>query len=300
MSQQRLSLVLETSLPRLAHRSKVRDLYDLGDHLLMVATDRISAFDIVLPPGIPDKGAVLTSLSAFWFEQTSHLAPNHLVAVIEDPAQLAPYGFPCPPELLGRTMLVRKARRIDVECVARGYLAGSAWAEYRQTGTIFGKAMPSGLREADLLPEPLFTPTTKAETGHDEPLSEAELVALVGAELAEQLREATLSLYTWARDFALPRGIILADTKFEFGLLDGEMIVIDEMLTPDSSRFWAVEEYRPGSSPPSFDKQYVRDWLTASGWDREPPAPELPPEVVGRTTEKYREAYRRLTGKAWA
>jgi len=197
-------------------------------------------------------------------------------------------------------MLVRKARRIDVECVARGYLAGSAWAEYRQTGTIFGKAMPSGLREADLLPEPLFTPTTKAETGHDEPLSEAELVALVGAELAEQLREATLSLYTWARDFALPRGIILADTKFEFGLLDGEMIVIDEMLTPDSSRFWAVEEYRPGSSPPSFDKQYVRDWLTASGWDREPPAPELPPEVVGRTTEKYREAYRRLTGKAWA
>ena len=300
MSQQRLSLVLETSLPRLAHRSKVRDLYDLGDHLLMVATDRISAFDIVLPTGIPDKGAVLTSLSAFWFEQTSHLAPNHLVAVIEDPAQLAPYGFPCPPELLGRTMLVRKARRIDVECVARGYLAGSAWAEYRQTGTIFGKAMPSGLREADLLPEPLFTPTTKAETGHDEPLSEAELVALVGAELAEQLREATLSLYTWARDFALPRGIILADTKFEFGLLDGEMIVIDEMLTPDSSRFWAVEEYRPGSSPPSFDKQYVRDWLTASGWDREPPAPELPPEVVGRTTEKYREAYRRLTGKAWA
>jgi len=300
VSQQRLSLVLETSLPRLAHRSKVRDLYDLGDHLLMVATDRISAFDIVLPTGIPDKGAVLTSLSAFWFEQTSHLAPNHLVAVIEDPAQLAPYGFPCPPELLGRTMLVRKARRIDVECVARGYLAGSAWAEYRQTGTIFGKAMPSGLREADLLPEPLFTPTTKAETGHDEPLSEAELVALVGAELAEQLREATLSLYTWARDFALPRGIILADTKFEFGLLDGEMIVIDEMLTPDSSRFWAVEEYRPGSSPPSFDKQYVRDWLTASGWDREPPAPELPPEVVGRTTEKYREAYRRLTGKAWA
>ena len=295
-----MSLVLETSLPRLAHRGKVRDLYDLGDHLLMVATDRISAFDVVLPTGIPDKGAILSRLSAFWFEQTAHLVPNHLVAVIEDPAQLAPYGFPCPPEVLGRSMLVRKARRIDVECVARGYIAGSAWVEYRQSGTIFGKAMPSGLREADLLPEPLFTPTTKAETGHDEPLSESELIALAGPGLAERLREATLSLYTWARDFALPRGIILADTKFEFGLLDGQMIVIDEMLTPDSSRFWAVEEYQPGWSPPSFDKQYVRDWLTASGWDREPPAPALPPEVVQRTTEKYREAYRRLTGRAWA
>ncbi len=295
-----MSLVLETSLPRLAHRGKVRDLYDLGDHLLMVATDRISAFDVVLPTGIPDKGAILTGVSALWFEQTAHLLPNHLIAVVEDPAQLAPYGFPCPPELLRRSMLVRKARRIDAECVARGYLAGSAWAEYRQTGTIFGKAMPAALREADLLPEPLFTPTTKAETGHDEPLSESELAALVGVELAERLREATLSLYTWARDFALARGIILADTKFEFGLLDGELIVIDEMLTPDSSRFWAVEEYRPGSSPPSFDKQYVRDWLIASGWDREPPAPALPPEVVERTTEKYREAYRRLTGKPWA
>ena len=293
-------LVLETALPGLAHRAKVRDLYDLDDHLLMVATDRISAFDVVLPTGIPDKGAVLTSLSAFWFEQTAHLVPNHLVAVVENPAQLAPYGFPCPPELLGRSLLVRKARRIDVECVARGYLAGSAWADYRESGTVFGKAMPAGLREADRLPQPLFTPTTKAETGHDEPLSEAELVAVVGADLAEQLRETTLALYAWACDFALPRGIILADTKFEFGLLDGEMIVIDEMLTPDSSRFWAAEEYQPGSSPPSFDKQYVRDWLTASGWDREPPAPALPPEVVQRTTEKYREAYRRLTGRVWA
>ena len=274
-----MSLVLETSLPRLAHRGKVRDLYDLGDHLLMVATDRISAF---------------------WFERTAHLVPNHLVAVVENPVQLAPYGFPCPPELLGRSLLVRKARRIDVECVARGYLAGSAWADYRESGTIFGKAMPAGLREADRLPQPLFTPTTKAETGHDEPLSEAELVALVGADLAEQLRETTLALYAWACDFALPRGIILADTKLEFGLLDGQMIVIDEMFTPDSSRFWAVEEYRPGSSPPSFDKQYVRDWLIARGWDREPPAPALPPEVVERTTEKYREAYRRLTGRAWA
>ena len=294
-----MTLVLETSLPRLAHRGKVRDMYDLGDHLLMVATDRISAFDVVLPTGIPDKGAILTRLSAFWFERTAHIVPNHLIALVEDPAQLALYGFPCPPELLGRSLLVRKARRIDVECVARGYLAGSAWAAYRGTGTIFGIAMPPGLREGDKLPEPLFTPTTKAEAGHDEPLTEAQLVALVGVEMAKRLRDATLALYGWACDFALPRGIVLADTKFEFGLLDGRMIVIDEMLTPDSSRFWAVEEYQPGSSPPSFDKQYVRDWLTASGWDREPPAPELPPEVVQRTCEKYREAYRRLTGKPW-
>jgi phosphoribosylaminoimidazole-succinocarboxamide synthase len=295
-----LSLVLETKLPHLAHRGKVRDMYDLGDHLLMVATDRISAFDIVLPTGIPEKGAILSRLSAFWFEQTRHLVPNHLVALVEAPKQLDPYGFPCPPELLGRSLLVRKAERLDVECVARGYLAGSAWADYRQTGTIFGRQMPSGIKEAERLPEAMFTPTTKVEAGHDEPISETQLKELVGEEVAGRLRELTLSLYKWGRDFALPRGIILADTKFEFGVIDGEIIVIDEMLTPDSSRFWAVEEYQPGSSPPSFDKQYVRDWLIASGWDREPPAPELPPDVVRRTAEKYREAYRRLTGREWS
>lgn len=275
-------------------------MYDLGDHLLMVATDRISSFDIVLPTGIPEKGAILSRLSAFWFEQTRHIAPNHLVALVEDPKQLEAYGFPCPPELLGRSLLVRKAARLDVECVARGYLAGSAWADYSQTGTIFGRQMPSGIKEAELLPEPMFTPTTKAEAGHDEPVSEAQLKGVLGQDIAERLRELTLSLYNWARDFALPRGIVLADTKFEFGIVDDEIIVIDEMLTPDSSRFWAVEEYQAGSSPPSFDKQYVRDWLIASGWDREPPAPELPPDVVQRTAEKYREAYRRLTGREWS
>jgi phosphoribosylaminoimidazole-succinocarboxamide synthase len=294
-----MSLVLETKLSHLAHRGKVRDMYDLGDHLLMVATDRLSAFDVVLSTGIPSKGAILAKLSAFWFERTSHIAPNHFEALIEEPAQLERFGFPCPPELLGRSTLVRKAQRIDVECVARGYLTGSAWADYRQTGRVFDHKVPSGLIEADRLPEPLFTPTTKVESGHDEPISEAQLRDFVGVEMAQRLRDLALSLYVWARDFALPRGIIVADTKFEFGLFDGQLIVIDEMLTPDSSRFWATEEYKPGSSPPSFDKQYVRDWLTANGWDHEPPAPELPPEVVDRTTEKYREAYRRITGKRW-
>jgi phosphoribosylaminoimidazole-succinocarboxamide synthase len=275
-------------------RGKVRDVYDLGEHLLLVASDRVSAFDVVLPTPIPGKGAVLTQMSAFWFGQTSALIGNHLIAadVADFPRDLRRYAS----ELNGRAMLCRKAQRIDVECVARGYLAGSAWAEYRRAGTIGGQPAPAGLRESAELAEPIFTPTTKAETGHDLPMSYAEVEALVGRELAARLREVTLNVYAWARAFARERGIVIADTKLELGLVDGELIVIDELLTPDSSRFWPADQYRVGQSQASFDKQYLRDFLEASGWDKQPPAPELPPEVVARTAEKYREAYRRLVG----
>jgi phosphoribosylaminoimidazole-succinocarboxamide synthase len=268
-------------------RGKVRDVYDLGDKVLLVASDRLSAFDVVLPTPIPDKGAVLTQLSAFWFGKTADLIENHMLSA--DP-------YPDDPALRGRAMLCRKAERLDVECVARGYLAGSAWAEYRRAGTIGGQPAPAGLRESAELPEPLFTPTTKAETGHDLPMSYTEVEALVGRELAARLREVTLNVYAWARAFARERGIVIADTKLELGLVDGELIVIDELLTPDSSRFWPANQYRVGQSQASFDKQYLRDFLEASGWDKQPPAPELPPEVVARTAEKYREAYRRLVG----
>jgi phosphoribosylaminoimidazole-succinocarboxamide synthase len=268
-------------------RGKVRDVYDLGDTVLLVASDRLSAFDVVLPTPIPDKGAVLTQLSAFWFGKTAGLIENHMLSA--DP-------YPDDPALRGRAMLCRKAERLDVECVARGYLAGSAWAEYRRAGTIGGQPAPAGLRESAELPEPLFTPTTKAETGHDMPMSYAEVEALVGRELAARLREVTLNVYAWARAFARERGIVIADTKLELGLVDGELIVIDELLTPDSSRFWPADQYRVGQSQASFDKQYLRDFLEASGWDKQPPAPELPPEVVARTGEQYREAYRRLVG----
>ena len=268
-------------------RGKVRDVYDLGDKVLLVASDRLSAFDVVLPTPIPDKGAVLTQLSAFWFGKTADLIENHMLSA--DP-------YPDDPALRGRAMLCRKAERLDVECVARGYLAGSAWAEYRRAGTIGGQPAPAGLRESAELPEPLFTPTTKAETGHDLPMSYTEVEALVGRELAARLREVTLNVYAWARAFARERGIVIADTKLELGLVDGELIVIDELLTPDSSRFWPADQYRVGQSQTSFDKQYLRDFLEASGWDKQPPAPELPPEVVARTGEQYREAYRRLVG----
>jgi phosphoribosylaminoimidazole-succinocarboxamide synthase len=268
-------------------RGKVRDVYDLGDKVLLVASDRLSAFDVVLPTAIPDKGAVLTQLSAFWFGKTAHLIENHMLSA--DP-------YPDDPALRGRAMLCRKAERLDVECVARGYLAGSAWAEYRRAGTIGGHPVPAGLREGAELPEPLFTPTTKAETGHDLPMSYADVEAMVGRELAARLRAVTLNVYAWAKAFARERGVVIADTKLEFGLVDGELIVIDELLTPDSSRFWPADGYQPGRSQPSFDKQYVRDLLEASGWGKQSPAPELPPEVVARTAEKYREAYRRLVG----
>jgi len=287
-------VVTQTDLPEvpLFARGKVRDIYDLGDHLLLVASDRISAFDVVLDQPIPGKGLVLTALSEFWFETTRHIVPNHLVATDLDALPTA--LRPCHDRLYGRSMLVRKARRIDIECVVRGYLAGSAWSEYRKTGRVAGEPMPAGLRESDRLPEPIFTPATKAASGHDENITVAEMRRLVGDALTDQLREISLALYRFAEAYARERGIIIADTKFEFGLLDGQIILIDEVLTPDSSRFWPVSEYEPGRSQPSFDKQYVRDYLSSTGWNHEPPPPPLPIEVVQRTSEKYREAYRRL------
>jgi phosphoribosylaminoimidazole-succinocarboxamide synthase len=274
----------------------VRDTYDLGDgRLLIVATDRISAFDVVLPNGIPDKGAVLTQMSAFWFEKTQDVVPNHYLR-LADGSAADKLPFELPPELRGRSMIVRKAQRLDVECIARGYLAGSAWAEYKETGRVCGERMPAGMVESERFPEPIFTPTTKADVGHDINMSNDELIALIGREMANAVRLRTLALYNYAAQYALDRGIIIADTKFEFGLVDGEPIVIDEVLTPDSSRFWPLDEYRTGRSQPSFDKQFVRDWLTESGWNREPPPPALPDEVVQKTSERYHEAYRRLTG----
>jgi phosphoribosylaminoimidazole-succinocarboxamide synthase len=292
-----MTILTETQLPNLLHRGKVRDTYDLGDgRLLMVATDRISAFDSILPDGIPDKGAVLTQLSAFWFERTREVVPNHFIRVADGTAA-DELPFELPPELRGRSMIVKKAERLDVECVVRGYLAGSAWADYRDTGRIFGVRMPPDLREAEALPEPVFTPTTKAEIGHDESISFSDLIQVIGPENATAVRLRSLALYKYAVMYARERGIIIADTKFEFGILDGEAIVIDEMLTPDSSRFWPASEYEPGRPQRSFDKQFVRDWLSNSGWNREPPPPALPADIIEQTAERYREALRRLTGE---
>jgi phosphoribosylaminoimidazole-succinocarboxamide synthase len=289
-------IVMQTQLPlSLFSHGKVRDTYDLGDRLLMVTTDRISAFDCILPNGIPDKGRVLTRLSAFWFDRTRELVANHLLStnVTDLPEVVQPQAD----MLNDRFMLVRKAQRIDYECVVRGYLAGSAWAEYQAVGQVCGIQLPSGLRLADQLPEPIFTPATKAESGHDQNVSLAEMKKAIGDDLGEALAAASLAIYRAASAYALDRGIIIADTKMEFGVLDGRLILIDELLTPDSSRFWAVTEYQPGSSPPSFDKQYVRDWLEQSGWNKQPPAPLLPPEVVAGTATRYREALRWLTGE---
>lgn len=277
-------------------RGKVRDVYEAaGDRLLIVATDRISAFDAVLPTPIPDKGRVLTGLSLFWFERTSDLVGNHLVSA-------DPHDLPDGPgdDLAGRAMLVKRADVVAVECVARGYLSGSGWKQYAAQHAVCGVALPGGLVESDRLPEPIFTPTTKADIGHDLPLTFDETRDLVGVGLAERLKELTLSIYERAAAIAWERGIILADTKFEFGFCDGELILVDEVCTPDSSRFWPVDGYAPGGPQPSFDKQYVRDWLDASGWDREPPAPGLPDEVVEQTAGRYREAYERLTGEPFA
>jgi phosphoribosylaminoimidazole-succinocarboxamide synthase len=273
---------------------KVRDTFDLGDRLLMIASDRISAFDSVMPNGIPDKGRVLTQLSAFWFRRMGDIIPNHLISV--DVADLPESVGAQRDELAGRFMIVKKAKRIDFECVARGYLAGSGWADYQRTSSVCGVALPAGLRQADKLPQPIFTPATKAETGHDLNISLAEMQAVVGAELGQRIADVTLAIYAAAAAYALERGIIIADTKLEFGLLDGELILIDEVLTPDSSRYWPLSDYHPGGSPPSFDKQYLRDWLEASGWDKNPPAPALSPEVTEGVTSRYREAYKRLTG----
>ena len=295
-----MEAIVQTSLPGLVHRGKVRDTYDLGDGLLlMVATDRISAFDLVLPTAIPRRGEVLARLSAFWFQRTSGIVANHLVAVATDTAALEQVPLPpMPAAVARRAMVVRRAQRVDVECVARGYIAGSAWEEYVERGTVQGRRMAPGLLEGDRLPEPIFTPTTKAEQGHDLPLTHGELQEQVGRAMAGSLEDKTLALYRAGHDYALTKGIIIADTKFEFGLLDGELIAIDEILTPDSSRFWDAAGYEPGKSQPSFDKQFVRDYLTSVGWDREPPAPELPPEVVQNTQARYQKALERLTDQS--
>ena len=272
----------------------MRDIYDLGDRLLIVATDRLSAFDVVLPSPIPDKGRVLTQLSMFWFEKLADVIPHHLIATKNFPGELAAYAG----ELDGRTMLVRRTEPVPIECVVRGYISGSGWKDYQKTGGICGISLPAGLRESDRLPEPIFTPSTKATTGHDENISFEEAASRIGRPLAERLRETSLTLYQRAADHAAARGIIIADTKFEFGLLGRELIWIDEALTPDSSRFWPADQYAPGKSQPSFDKQYVRDYLEHIGWNKQPPAPELPADVVAGTSERYREAYQRITGHA--
>ena len=293
--------LLETRLTGLApHRQgKVRDIFDLGDSLLMVATDRISAFDYVLGSGIPDKGKVLTQLSAFWFERTAQIVPNHLLTtdVQQYPASMRPHAG----MLAGRSMLVKKTNPVPIECVARGYLAGSGWKEYQAGGAVCGITLPAGLRESDRLPEPIFTPATKATSGHDINVSESEAAHLVGESLVQRLRALTLDLYRFGATFAESRGIILADTKFEFGLTDAnEIILIDEVLTPDSSRYWPQDQYSPGGPQPSFDKQYVRDYLEEIRWNKRPPVPSLPEDVVMRTRQKYIEAYQRLTGKELA
>jgi phosphoribosylaminoimidazole-succinocarboxamide synthase len=297
------SVLLKTDLPiPLFGRGKVRDTYDLGDFLLIIATDRISAFDVVLPCGIPDKGLVLNRLSSFWFEQTKKIIQNHMVEPLEDLSRLDELisfrkRFKYPDYLVGRSSLVKKMARINIECVVRGYLAGSAWDEYKKTGTVCGYQLPKGMVESQELPEPLFTPTTKAEKGHDRPLTFEEMKEVVDATLADDLKEASLSIYNFARDYAKTKGIIIADTKMEFGLNGNKLILIDELLTPDSSRFWDMELYQAGQSQPSYDKQPVRDWLAHCGWNKEPPAPMLPSKIILSTVKKYRQAYEKLTGK---
>jgi phosphoribosylaminoimidazole-succinocarboxamide synthase len=291
-----MAVLFQSDIPGVpCRRGKVRDVYDLGDRLVIIATDRLSAFDWVLPTPIPDKGRVLTALTLYWLETLS--VPNHLIGT-ELPA-MGPAFAARAADLAGRTMLVRKAAVVPIECVVRGYLAGSGWKEYRSHGTICGVTLPPNLRESEVLPEPIFTPATKEESGHDINIPFAEMVRLVGSELAEELRERSVALYLRAAMLAREHGILLADTKFEWGRLsDGQLMLIDEVLTPDSARFWPAAEYRPGTSPPSFDKQYVRDWLEQCGWDKNSPPPPLPSEVVRRTREKYLEAYTRLTGRS--
>jgi phosphoribosylaminoimidazole-succinocarboxamide synthase len=280
-----------------AARGKVRDIYDLGDQLLIVASDRLSAFDVVLPTGIPDKGRVLTQISLFWFDLLRDVIANHVLSATEFPAPFDSYRE----ELSGRSMVVRKTQPLPIECVVRGYVSGSGWKDYRATGKICGIGLPGGLQESDRLPEPIFTPATKAATGHDENISFEQAAAMIGRELAERVRKVSLEIYSRATEYAAPRGILLADTKFEFGLLKNssggdELIWIDEALTPDSSRFWPAAQYKPGGAQPSFDKQFVRDYLEGIQWPKTPPGPELPDEVVAGTRAKYREAYRILVG----
>ncbi|MGZ4962094.1 MAG: phosphoribosylaminoimidazolesuccinocarboxamide synthase [Limisphaerales bacterium] len=274
---------------------KVREIFDLGSNLLFVASDRLSAFDVIMPNGIPRKGEVLTQISYFWFSQTEHLVPNHLVSRATDPlpAELQQYAA----QLGRRSMIVKKTQPLAIECVVRGYLCGSGWKDYQKTGAICGIGLPAGLKESSRLPEPIFTPATKAETGHDENISFADACKITGSDIAEQARALSLNIYSFAVEYALKRGIIIADTKFEFGLENGKLILIDEVLTPDSSRFWPADQYKEGRSQPSFDKQYVRDYLETLTWNKRPPGPKLPADVVAKTTEKYLEGYRKLTGK---
>jgi phosphoribosylaminoimidazole-succinocarboxamide synthase len=288
------AIVWESNLPgiRLLNRGKVRDIYEVGGRLLIVATDRLSAFDVVLPTPIPDKGRVLTQMSLFWFHLLRDVIPNHVVTATDFPPELSPYRA----QLDGRSMLCRKAKPLPIECVVRGYLSGSGWKDYRATGKVCGISLPAGLRESDKLPEAIFTPATKATSGHDENISFEEAATRTGGEMAERLRSVSLEIYRRAAAYAEQRGIILADTKFEFGLDGDELIWIDEALTPDSSRFWPAEGYQPGHAQPSFDKQFVRDYLERIGWNKQPPGPELPAEVVAATQGRYREAYKLLTG----
>tara|TARA_B100000446_G_C10486318_1_gene317891 strand:- start:23 stop:907 length:885 start_codon:yes stop_codon:yes gene_type:complete len=286
-------VLIESTMPDLIYSGKVRDTHDAGNGLLlMVSTDRISAYDVVLPNAIPGKGAVLNQISAFWFAQTEHIVPNHLVQMGLDRAT------DLPESIKRRSMYVRKADRIDIECVARGYITGSALQEYSDAGTVAGLKIPSGMVEGDLFPSPIFTPATKAEEGHDENISVEHMADLIGAELTSKLQNITLKIYDFAHEFALNKGIIIADTKLEFGLIDGNITLIDELLTPDSSRFWDRDGYQPGSIQPNFDKQFVRDWLNSQKWNREPPAPDLPAEIVSKTAVRYEDAFVKITGRS--
>lgn len=281
---------------------KVRDTYLLGDHLLIVVTDRISAFDVILPCGIPNKGKVLNQISGFWFDKTKQIVTNHVVEMVTTKTDLNKYlpkgsKKEFPGYLVDRSMVVKKAQRLSVECVVRGYLAGSGWSEYKKQGTVCGVNLPKGLVESQKLPEPIFTPTTKADAGHDMPMTMAEMCSLFGNELAGKLKETCLKVYDYARDCAATRGFIIADTKMEFGIADGNLIIIDELLTPDSSRFWDTERYKPGQAQDSFDKQPVRDWLETTGWNKAPPAPMLPSDVIESTSKRYATAFERLTGQ---
>ncbi|MCA1834210.1 MAG: phosphoribosylaminoimidazolesuccinocarboxamide synthase [Actinomycetota bacterium] len=282
----------------LVKSGKVREMYQTSEGILMVASDRISAFDVVLPTRIPDKGASLTGLSAYWFAQTQRIIPNH--AITSNVDDFPPEAKQHEAELRGRAMLVRPAKVVPIECVARGYITGSGLKEYKAKGTVCGIRLPEGLRDSDQLPEPIFTPSTKADVGHDENISFEQACEIAGRQTMERLRDATLALYTFAAEKALEKGIIIADTKFEFGFDGDELLLIDEALTPDSSRFWPADEYEPGKSQPSFDKQYVRDWLDSTGWDHSPPGPGLPPDVVTQTRARYAEAYERVTGKPFS
>jgi phosphoribosylaminoimidazole-succinocarboxamide synthase len=296
--------VFETNLPGLLYRGKVRDTYDLGDdRLLMVASDRISAFDVVMNEPIPGKGVILTQMSSFWFDIIGDVMPNHLIATASDEEAMANVErtgalVDLSPELARRSMVIKKAERLDIECVVRNYIAGSAWAEYEKSGTMNGHPLPEGMQAAQRFPEPVFTPSTKAESGHDMPMTPQEAKDLVGVEMHSLLEQKSLEIFQVAHDYAGERGMILVDTKFEFGLVDGELTVIDEVLTPDSSRYWDVNDWATGNFPPAFDKQYLREWLLGTDWNQEPPPPTLPDEIVSQTQARYLESYRRLSGKS--